>query len=267
MTTLDTVSACDTIDFMRGVPSGSCRLVIADPPYNLEIDKKFGPRSYNDGLEGWLEWSRRWIDAAVGAISDDGNLFIYGIHHYAAFLHVYLFEIGLKYRRQIIWHYENGWSKYLNAPAAHYEPILWFAKSEQSLYHPIREPYKSTARLRHPIYKNGKQWIPHPDGRQAGDVWKFPTLAGRRFRDERVDHPTQKPLSLSRRIVKHFSDPGDTVLVPFVGSGTECVAAKELGRHYLGAELNPQYVRMAKDRLRRVTLGELLQDPEFVGAR
>jgi site-specific DNA-methyltransferase (adenine-specific)/adenine-specific DNA-methyltransferase len=83
----------------------------------------------------------------------------------------------------------------------------------------------------------------------AGDVWNFPVLAGRRFAAERVDHPTQKPLSISRRIVKHFSNEGDVVLVPFTGSGSECVAAKQLGRHYVGFDLNPDYIAIAEGRL------------------
>jgi site-specific DNA-methyltransferase (adenine-specific)/adenine-specific DNA-methyltransferase len=107
----------------------------------------------------------------------------------------------------------------------------------------------SQERLKHKIIKNGKVWTPNPDGRMAGDVWAFPTLAGRRFRDEKVDHPTQKPMSISTRIVRHFSHPGDTVLVPFVGSGTECVAAAAEGRGFTGFELNVKYLKLAKQRL------------------
>ena len=81
------------------------------------------------------------------------------------------------------------------------------------------------------------------------NVWRFPTLAGRRFADERTAHPTQKPLALSRRLVEHFSNVGDLVVVPFVGSGSECVAAVETGRHFVGAEINPAYVAIAENRL------------------
>ena len=86
----------------------------------------------------------------------------------------------------------------------------------------------------------------------AGDIWSFPVLAGRRFKDEKVNHPTQKPLTISRRIVKHFSNPGDTVLVPFVGSGSECVAAAQEGRGFIGFELNLDYVELANSRLREL---------------
>lgn len=80
-------------------------------------------------------------------------------------------------------------------------------------------------------------------------MWRFPTLAGRRFAAERTEHPTQKPLALSRRIVEHFSNEGALVVVPFVGSGSECVAAVECKRRFVGAEINPKYVEIARRRV------------------
>ena len=54
---------------------------------------------------------------------------------------------------------------------------------------------------------------------------------------------------MCRRLVQHFSNEGDLVVVPFVGSGSECVAAAELGRSFCGAELNPEYVEIARERV------------------
>jgi DNA modification methylase len=152
------------------------------------------------------------------------------------------------YRRQIIWHYENGFSGYKTLNAF-YEPLLWFSKSDDYTFHEIREPYKSTERLKNKITKNGKVWSPHPEGRLAGDVWSFPTLAGKRFENEKVDHPTQKPLILCDRLIKHFSNPNDIVFIPFAGSGSECVSAKNNKRIYIGAEINPKYIEIANIRL------------------
>jgi DNA modification methylase len=155
------------------------------------------------------------------------------------------------YRRQIIWHYENGFTTYRKSLATHYEPILWFSKSEHYYFEELREPYKSTERLKHQIIKNGQVWTPHPGGRLAGDVWRFPTLAGRRFRDEKVDHPTQKPLALTDRIITHFSAPNSLVVVPFAGSGTECLSAVNNGRRFWATEIKPEYVYLARERLAR----------------
>lgn len=70
--------------------------------------------------------------------------------------------------------------------------------------------------------------------------------------DERV-HPTQKPLRLLTEIIKDFSSENDIIFDCFMGSGTTCVAAKELGRHYIGIEINEKYFKIAKDRLNGIT--------------
>jgi len=245
----NTIYHCDVMELLKALPNNCADLIVADPPYSIDKDREFGEGAYFKSRDEWLAWCRLWISEAKRILKPKGNLFIYAIHHNACFLQCYMYEIGLQYRRQIIWNYENGWSKYRNGPACHYEPILWFAKAQDSTFHTIREPYKSQERLRHPVTKNGKVWTPHPEGKQAGDVWRFPTLAGRRFADERTEHPTQKPLALSKRLVEHFSNPGDLVVVPFVGSGSECVAAWETGRRYVGSEINARYVEIARSRL------------------
>ncbi|MFV2065491.1 MAG: site-specific DNA-methyltransferase [Pirellulales bacterium] len=244
---VDRVELGDCIDLLRRLPDRCAQLVIADPPYNL--GKKFGDGQRWTDVDQWLPWCHAWLAESTRVLDTEGSIFVFGIHHYLCYLQCHLYALGLHYRRQIIWNYENGWSGYTRSPAAHYEPILWFSKSERYTYHAIREPYKSTERLKHPVNKNGKAWHPHPEGRHAGDVWKFPTLAGRRFREEKVDHPTQKPLALTDRIVRHFSNAGDLVVVPFAGSGTECVSARRLGRRFWACECNPQYVDLARTRI------------------
>ena len=239
----------DALDLLASLPSESADLVIADPPYSIEKDREFGEGAFFETREDWLTWCKVWLTEAKRILKPKGNIFVYAIHHNACFLQCHMYELGLEYRRQIIWNYENGWSKYRNSPACHYEPILWFAKDKNSTFHVIREPYKSQDRLRHRITKNGKVWTPNPEGKQAGDVWKFPTLAGRRFAEERTEHPTQKPMSLSLRIIEHFSNTGDLVVVPFAGSGSECVAAWEAGRQFMAAEINAKYVSIARSRL------------------
>jgi len=244
---LNKIEHLDCITGMKELPDKSFQLIIADPPYNL--NKNFGVWDENKNKDIWLPWSKEWLNEASRVLADNGNIFVYGIHHHLCWLQCHMYELGLNYRRQIIWHYENGFSGYKNTLAAHYEPLLWFSKGDSYTYNEIREPYKSQERLKHKIIKNGKTWTPHPDGRLAGDVWKFPVLAGRRFRDEKVDHPTQKPLSISKRIVQHFSNPDDHILVPFAGSGSECVAAKLLDRQFLGFETNSDYIEIAEARL------------------
>ncbi len=183
----DIIKHGDALKLLKTVPDGSAALVIADPPYNL--GPAFGVETEWRHSPDWLPWCKEWLSECVRLLDDDGQIFVYGIHHYIGYVQVLLYELGLHYRRQIIWHYENGWSRTRRSLATHYEPLLWFSKSNSYTFHEIREPYKSTERLRHPIRKNGKVWVPNPDGRLAGDVWSFPTLAGRRFAERACRSP------------------------------------------------------------------------------
>jgi len=241
----------DCIAGMKELPDECCQLIIADPPYNLSKD--FGEWKELERKSDWLPWSKKWIDECNRILAPGGSIFVYGIHHHLCWIQCYLYEIGLTYRRQIIWHYENGFSGYKTL-SAHYEPLLWFTKGKSFTYHQIREPYKSSERLKHKLTKNGKVWTPNPAGRLAGDVWQFPVLAGKRFSGEKVAHPTQKPLSISSRIVTHFSNPDDLVVVPFAGSGSECVASLMAGRKFIGFELNPEYIEIANKRLTEIVI-------------
>lgn len=249
----------DCIEELAKLPDGSAQLIIADPPYN--IGPAFGIEKEWNRSHEWIPWSKKWLTEAVRVLAPGGSIFVYGIHHYQCFIQVILYELDLEYRRQIIWNYENGWSRSTKTLATHYEPLLWFSKGPDFTYHTIREPYKSVERLKNKITKNGKIWTPHPDGRRAGDVWQFPTLAGSRFANERVDHPTQKPLALTDRIVNHFSNPGDLVVVPFSGSGTELVSAARNGRRYWGCDIKEEYVALAQQRLNSTEAERVLLSP------
>ena len=86
--------------------------------------------------------------------------------------------------------------------------------------------------------KEMKNWFEHP------------LVQGK----QRTKHPTQKPLKLVQKFIEVSSNKGDIVLDPFLGSGTTAVAAKMLGRNYIGIEKNPEYIKMAEDRLRQELL-------------
>lgn len=241
------IHSMDVQSFLDGLAPESADLVIADPPYG--IDKHFGVFECWDDIAGWADWCERWLESACKILKPTGSIMVYGIHNYLCYNQISLFKLGMEYRRQFIWHYENGFCGNRRLPRATYEPLLWFTKSRDFFFEEMREPYKSSDRLRYKVTKGGKVWQPHPDGRIAGDVWPIPTLAGRRFQDERVDHPSQKPLLLSERLIRHFCPPGGHVVVPFAGSGSECVAALRNGRSFEATEINSYYRSLAQKRL------------------
>ena len=69
------------------------------------------------------------------------------------------------------------------------------------------------------------------------------------------EHPCPKPLPLMIKLLEHFSEPNDFILDPFCGSGTTCVAAKMLGRHYIGIDISEKYCEIARMRIRAVDTG------------
>lgn len=242
----------DCLNLYKSIDSSSVNLIIADPPYGIKKDFGNGD-SWSLKKHGeWFEWMKKWLNESKRVLKPNGSLFVYGIHHNIGYIQAYLYEIGLHYGRLFIWHYENNFSTYRRAPAAKYEPLLWFYKGKDYTYHTIREPYKSTERLKNKIIKNGKVWTPNPEGKHGGDIWNIPTLAGKRFEKEKVDHPTQKPIAICDKIIKHFSNIGDTILIPFAGSGSECVSAKANQRKYIGFELNNKYIEIANKRLEEI---------------
>ena len=241
-------------------------LVLTDPPYNL--NKDFGNESDKLSLEEFLDTSRERITLCRDLLSPYGSLIWFGIHKYIGFLETIMYEVGLYYRRMNIWYYENGFSRAKTAPMAQYEPFLWFSKSDKKWTYnadDVRVPYKSTERLKNPIYyKNSKgerkEWKPNPKGALRGDIWAYPTLAGKRFEHEKTPHPTQKPEALILEIIKAYCPKNKdgkyegVILDPFLGSGTLAVCCEKLNREghnikWIGIELEEKWCEIAKARL------------------
>lgn len=244
-------------------------LVLTDPPYNL--NKDFGNNSDNLSLEDFLSLSRKRISYCRDLLKNDGSIIWFGIHHYIGFLQTIMYSLGLYYRRMNIWYYENGFSRSNRAPMTQYEPFLWFSKSATKWTYnvdDVRVPYKSTERLKNAVYyKNSKgervEWKPNPLGAMRGDVWSFPTLAGKLYKNERTEHPAQKPESLITEIIKAFCPKNakgyyeGIILDPFHGSGTLGVCCEKLNReghniHWIGIELEQKWCDIALDRLNRI---------------
>lgn len=244
-------------------------LILTDPPYNLKKD--FGNDSDNLELEDFLKINKKRIHLCKELLSNEGSLIWFGIHNYIGFLQVMMYESGLYYRRMNIWYYENGFSRTKRAPATHYEPFLWFSKSNKKwIYNAddIRVPYKSEKRLKTPVYyknSNGerKEWIPNELGALRGDIWQYPTLAGRNAADERTEHPTQKPIKLILDLIKAFCPKNQegfyegTILDPFLGSGTLGVCCEILNKeghniNWIGIELEEKWVNISNQRIEAI---------------
>jgi len=86
-------------------------------------------------------------------------------------------------------------------------------------------------------------------GKRWSNVWNF-----NRISPDKLKHPTQKPTSIIRRIIKSASDEGDLIIDSFMGSGTTALVSKELNRNFIGFEINQEYVDIANKRLSQKNL-------------
>jgi len=83
----------------------------------------------------------------------------------------------------------------------------------------------------------------------------YTTKKGVGMRDVNLGHPSQKPLHLALRLIDIFSKENELIFDPFCGVGTMCVAAKMLGRNYIGIEVSKKYCEITEDRLNSITKG------------
>lgn len=246
----------DTLEGVRQLDDEIADIVIADPPYN--IGKDFGNNHDKRELKDYVEWSKKWIDECIRVMKPTATMFIYGFSEILANLSV---EIPI-HKRWLIWHYTNKTIPTSNFWQRSHEAILCCWK-DQPVFNrdDIRVPYTegfikgAMGKIRAPTkgrFGAGKKTIynGHPKGALPRDVIAIPALAGGAGMVERVDHPTQKPIALCDTLIKSCKPEKDgLVLVPFVGSGSECVSAKKLGLNYIGFEINPKYVQIAEERL------------------
>jgi site-specific DNA-methyltransferase (adenine-specific) len=253
----------DTLNILPTLDSDSAQIVIADPPYN--IGKDFGNKSDKQPMSEYLEWCDKWISECLRILKPNGTMFVYGFSEILALI---LSRVPMNInRRWIVWHYTNKTVPSLNFWQRSHESILILWKSEKVFHRDdVREPYtegflngaagKERANTKGRFSKgdNTTTYTAHEKGALPRDVIKIPTLAGGSGKKERVNHPTQKPIALCERLLLSCQQPASEgyVLIPFAGSGSECVAAKKLKLPFVGIELNEEYVKLIHSRISEV---------------
>ncbi|MFH1540477.1 MAG: DNA methyltransferase [Elusimicrobiota bacterium] len=234
----------DCLKLLKTIPDNSIDMTFADPPFNLK--KKYN--GYRDSLEfqEYLNWCEQWVSEMVRITKSTGSIFIHNIPKWLTYYSVYLNKIA-DFKHWICWNASTAPMGKTLQPA-HYG-ILFYAKEKSKLkFYEIRCPHKRERKSSY-LMKDygGKKSLLHPFGPLVSDVWSdIYRIKHNKFRDE---HPCQLPLHLLERIILMSTDEGDIVLDPFAGTGTTAIAAKRLGRNYVGFELDNNYVEIAKNKL------------------
>jgi len=251
MLPINKIYCLDCFEFLSQVDDGVVDLAVIDPPYNMR--KAEWDTFHSENV--FFDWTYSWIDAMLPKLKSSGGLYIFNTPYNSTFILQHLVRHGLLFQNWITWDKRDGLGaskrKYSNGQ----ETILFFTKSKKYTfnYNDIRVPYESKERIEHAakkgILKNGKRWYPNPNGRFCGEVWHFPSerhVVKVNGKVQKLPHVTPKPLSMIERIIMASSNKGDLILDCFLGSGTTAIAAKKLGRNFIGADSCPAYVKLAK---------------------
>ena len=247
----------DCLDLLRNIPSGLAKLVVTSPPYNL--GKPYEKRL---DLECYVEQQRKIIEQCVRALHENGSL-CWQVGNYVdrgriTPLDIALYPIfdslGLQ-RNRVVWHFEHGLHSSKRF-SGRYEVILWFTKGSEYTFNldAVRVPQKYPRKKYFKGPKKG-QYSGNPLGKNPGDLWSIPNVKANHV--EKTTHPCQFPVELIERLVLSMTDERDWVLDPFMGVGTSAIAALMHGRKAIGAEIQPEYLSIAKARIRDAEQGRL----------
>lgn len=259
MSTESEIICGDCIRVLDTLEESSARLVVADPPYfNVLLEEDWDTSWHNE--DEYLKWTSQWMKAAMRVLVPGGLLYCFGQIGKREHVMLHLMSQAARefaFHDLIIWDRVVGYHQRRDSFTPAYEMALVLRKpGAPPLFNKdaVREPYdQKTIKdyIRDKRYKNSEARLRHLEkGKYATNLWRIPSL--RSPSKEKAGHPSQKPLALVERIVESSSSKGELVIDPFLGSGTTAIVARQLGRRYLGIEINPKYVEIARQRLEQV---------------
>ncbi|MEQ8821380.1 MAG: site-specific DNA-methyltransferase [Sumerlaeia bacterium] len=262
----------DNLTILREMAAGSVNLIYIDPPFNTgKRQKRYRVKTVHDdeggdrqgflgrryrteklvSLQGYddqfgddyLPFLAPRLEEAHRLLAPTGSLFFHCDPRESHYCKVLLDEIfgRASFLNEIIWSYDYGGRPKTRWPAKH-DTIFWYARD------PAHYTYNYDAIDRIPYMAPG---LVGPEkaarGKTPTDVW-WQTVVPTNGK-EKTGYPTQKPIAIIRRIVAVHSNPGETVMDFFAGSGTLGAAAAELGRDAILIDNNPEAIAVMKRRL------------------
>lgn len=227
----------DCIEIMRGMAAGSVDLVLTDPPYGINFCSSRTNRKEfikNDGLEEWQIMLPEMLSQFKRVITDTGCCCCCCCGGKTPVTAIFTME-AIKYFNLI---QTLVWKKFIGLGWRYrpsYENIVILSKDDKDYN------FYDTSKKCSNVIEGINQDIPQYNGHKPG---------------ESDDHPTQKPVTLMKKLIEIHSQKGMIILDPFMGSGTTGIAAKALGRNFIGIEIHEPYFKIAEQRIKN-TIEEL----------
>ena len=222
----------------------SIDLIVTSPPY--DIDVKY--QNYHDNLpyDQYLDFTRKWLSKVRSLTRPDGRLCLNipldknkgGQQSVCADITTIAKEVGWKYHSTIIWNEQNisrrtAWGSWMSASAPYViTPVETILVMYKNRWKKIQKGKSDITRDEFFQWTNG--------------VWNFSGES-----KTKIGHPAPFPIELPKRCIKLFSFQGETVLDPFLGSGTTLIACLQTHRVGIGVEINREYCQLAAERLKQ----------------
>lgn len=225
----------DCIEELRKMEEGIFDLIFADPPYNLSSETSLTVRNGKpvtcdkgewDKIDNIHEFNIKWVTECKRVLSQRGTLWISGTLHNHPSIGMALKEAGYWILNDVIWFKPNATPLLSRNRFAPSTELIWVASKTKDYYFDYELAKKSN------------------NGKQMRNLW---TITAKRHI---TSHPTEKPEELLERIISIGSKKGDTLLDPFMGSGTTGVVAKRLCRNFVGIEIDNKFFHIAKNRIK-----------------
>ena len=227
----------DCLENMKKMQSKTIDCIITDIPYFQVVDDDWDNQWKNS--EEYLEFIHNCIKEFDRITKDDTSIIMFTGRQYNRHIAL-LLDKYFEERRIIIWSRKRAFNNTRGkALASGYEPICYYTKGN-----PVFNNIKIQSESKRKEYTEGTL----KDGVSLSDVWSdIPALPHNS--KEKVKHSSQKPIALMERCVLLCSKENDTILDPFMGSGSTGVACKNLNRTFIGIEANKEHFELAKHRI------------------
>ena len=256
---LDSTINGDMLEVCALLPWQCADLIIADPPYNLtkSYDGTLFSKKKADEYEAY---TRAWLAAVKPLMKDTASIYVCCDWESSLIIGRAMQDM-FTVRSRITWQREKGRGAKKNWKNGMED--IWFATPGEEYTFNL-DAVKIRRRVVAPYLMDGKpkDWTESAGGKYRdtcpSNFWDDITVPFWSM-PENTAHPAQKPEKLLAKLILASSNAGDTVFDPFLGSGSVSVAAKKLGRHYIGVEIEPRYCVWAEQRLERADTDRRIQ--------